>query len=185
MIGDIIMEKSKNENNLLECISALSQESAIRMLIDLCEDQEVAERISKMVKLSLPDVDVEEIADDVFDALNSIEVEELWDNSGETRYGYNEPTEVAFEMLEDALRDFTEKMAQYKNLDMKKEEKKYCKGLISGLVKYASKGSNEFADWVPDDPYIIIENILYDWKQNNTKEDIEEIQVFHDSFFVD
>jgi len=179
------MEKAESIINQNEYVTALSRDSAIRILLDLCKDNDLAKRIYTMAKAFLSDVDADEIADDVFDSLNAIEVEDLWDNSGNTRYGYQEPAEVAYEMLESALSNYMIKMAQYEELDMKKEEKEYCKGIISGLHKYATEGSNEFSDWAPDDTYTIIENILYDWKKCNTAEDIEEVQAVYDSFFSD
>jgi len=109
----------------------------------------------------------------------------LWDNSGKTCGGYNEPTEVAFEMLEDEVRYYVRKMQQYNGLCMKAEEKEYCKGIISGLLKYGQDGNNEFRDWCPDDPYTIAENTIYDWKQDHSVEEIEEIQAVYDSFFSD
>ena len=43
--------------------------------------------------------------------LDSIEVEEVWDRSGRTRNGYVEPTEMAFQMSEEALDPFIEETA--------------------------------------------------------------------------
>ena len=185
------MGNSKNDkignigNDNAKYIEALSWESAIEILLDLCNDSVIAERISAMVKASLSEVDVGAIADEVFINLNSIEVEDLWDNSGKTRGGYKEPTEVAFEMLEDEIRDHVRKMEQYKDLGMKTEEKQYCKGIISGLLRYGQDGNNEFRDWCPDDPYTVAENIIYDWKNNHTAEETAEIQAVYDGFLSD
>jgi len=166
-------------------IEALSREEAVGILLALCKDGDLAERISAMAKTSLAEVDADAIADKVFRSLNSIQVEDLWDNSGKTYGGYQEPTEVAFEMLEDEVRYYVRKMEQYNGLGMKAEEKEYCKGILSGLLKYGQDGNNEFRDWCPDDPYTIADNIIYDWKNNHTAKEIEEIQAVYDGFFSD
>jgi hypothetical protein len=74
-------------------------------------------------------------------------------------------------------------MEQYNSLGMNVEEKKYCKGIIAGLLRYGEAGNNEFHDWCPDDPYTVADNIIYDWKSNHTAEDTDEIQAVYDSFF--
>ena len=83
------------------------------------------------------------------------------------------------------VRHHLQKMVQYSSLGMKTEEKEYCKGIIIGLLRYGESGNNEFRDWCPDDPYTVAENIVYDWKNNHTAEEIEEIQEVYDSFSTD
>ena len=174
-----------SDNSQLKFIEALSREASIEILLELCKDSALAERIVAMANTDLSDVDADEVADEVFRSLNSIQVEDLWDNSGKTHWGYQEPTEVAFGMLEDEVRNYIQEMEKYYSLGMKREEKEYCKGIISGLLQYGQDGHNEFRDWCPDDPYTIAENIIYDWKQDHSAEEIEEIQAFYDSFFAD
>jgi len=164
-------------------IEALSRDVAIEILVKLCKDDDLAKRIAVMAKAALSAVDAETVADEVFRNLNSIQVEDLWDNSGKTRWGYQEPTEVAFEMIEDEINWFVRKMELYQSLDMKKEEKEYCKGIIIGLLRYGEDGNNEFRDWAPDDPFTIAENIIYDWKKDHSEDEINEIQAVYNSFF--
>ena len=171
-----------NKDNYLKFIEALDRGSAISILVELCRDDDLAKRISAMAKASLSNFDSEAIADKVFKRLNSIQVEDLWDNSGKTRYGgYIDPTELAFEMIENGLRPFILDMKQLKSLNMMNEEKECCKGILVGLLRYAKEGNNEFRDWAPDDPYTIADNIVYDWKNNHTSEDLEEIQAVYES----
>jgi len=182
------MENSKaneSKEKQFEYITALSWESAINILIKLCQDDDLAKRILDEAKAHLTDFDAESIADELFGCLNAIQIEDLWDNSEETRWGYREPTEVAFEMIEYELRPFIEEMHKYIALGMKKEEKEYCKGIIAGLLQYGAEGDNEFYDWASDDPYIHADNILYDWKKNNTPEDVAEVQAVYDGFFAE
>ena len=181
----MISNKDTLSDDQLKLINALSRESAIRILLNLCEDSALVDRIYAMAISFLAKVDADEIANEVFRNLNSIQVEELWDNSGSTRLGYEDPTDVAFEMIENNIRPFVRKLEQLESLGMKYEGKEFCKGIISGLLRYASKGSNEFHDWVPDDPYTVAENIIYDRKKNHSIEDIKEIQAVYDSFFFD
>ena len=155
------------------------------ILLELCEDANVAKRVSSMAQASLSVVDASVVADEVFESLNSIQVEDLWDNSGKTRWGYHDPTEVAFEMVEEEVDCFVQKMEQYQSLGMKTEEKAYYKGIILGMLKYEQDRSNEFRDWCPDDPFTIAENIIDDWKKEHTDDETAEIQAEYDNFFSD
>ena len=169
----------------MKLIEALSQKTLKMILLDLCKDSDLAERISLMAKAALAAVDADAIADEVYQSLNSIQVEELWDNSGKSYGGYQDPTDVAFEMIENEVRHYVRKMEQYNSLGMMLEEKEYCKGIIIGLLRYGDAGNNEFRDWCPDDPYTVAENIVYDWKNNHTTDEIKEVQAVYDSFFSD
>jgi enamine deaminase RidA (YjgF/YER057c/UK114 family) len=78
-------------------------------------------------------VDIKDIASLVYFDLDSIEVEEVWDRSGRTRNGYVEPTEMAFQMFEEALEPFLEEMKKYLKLSMFVEAKEYCMGILRGI----------------------------------------------------
>lgn len=53
------------------------------------------------------EVDAEEIATTVYAELDRLEVEEVWDRTGRPyRYGYLDPGEAAYQMMEEALDPF-------------------------------------------------------------------------------
>ena len=173
------------DKNQSQYLNALSRESAVGILVALCRESDLSDRIVAMAKATVSRVDSDKIAVDVYNRLNSIRVEDLWDNSGRTRYGYNDPTDVAYEMLDDQISVFTMKMNQFRDLGMYEQEKEYCKGILAGVLKYGIEGRNEFRDWAPDDPFTIADDIIDDWKENHSEDDIEEIQALYDSFFND
>ena len=51
-------------------------------------DSELAARIAEVALAQLRDVDVDLIADMVYNDLEMLEVEEVWDRAGSTRDGY-------------------------------------------------------------------------------------------------
>jgi len=176
--------KNNENKDLLKYVTSLAPMAAKKILIELCKDENLTDRIVTMARISLSNLDANDVKDKVFRSLNTILIEDLWDNSGKTRWGYNDPTDVAYEMIGTELDVFLRQMEQYRDLGMKKEEKEYCKGIISGLLSYGQDGDNEFHDAVPDDPYTHAENVLYNWKMNNTEEDTREVQAVYDSFFA-
>jgi hypothetical protein len=148
-------------------LDSLDHNSALSILAELCKDAEICKLVLALAETRLKVIDFEAITDGVFRRLNSIDVVTLWESSGKGYYGYNDPTEVAAEMLENAIESFVQEAKKRHELEMYHEEKEYCAAIVKGILRYAEEGSNEFRDWVPDDPYILADNIVYDWTIRN------------------
>lgn len=167
----------RKETNILEQITADDAFTILRALAE--EDKRVEERIEQIAKEYLSGVDLEVIASEVYSELNSIEVEDLWNQSGSTRYGYVDPTEKAWEMFEEALEPFMEEFRKYRNLSMDKEAKTYCMGILKGIYQFEKESTSEFSDWVVDAPKEYFESVLDEWRKG-TKDpkDIADIEDF-------
>ena len=155
----------------LEYVKRLNYSEAMTILHELCQDVALRGRIVTRAKEMLSDINAVEIEERVFAALNSIMIEEYWNACNDSFYGYREETEVAFELLEDVVSEPEHKMKEYRELGMKEMEKRYCIGIVGGLYRYGAEGSNEFHNAVPDDPYIIADNIFEEWKEYNPPEE--------------
>ncbi len=100
------------------------------------EDRSIAKRIEQIALEYLRDIDVENVASQVYHALEGIEVEDLWEQSGSMRYGYVEPSDRAWEMFEEALEPFTNELNRYFELSLENEAKKYCMGILKGIDQF-------------------------------------------------
>lgn len=159
-------------------LDEIDEEEAYIILKRLAnEDNDVKKRIEKIALDYLSDVDIDEIAEHIFAVLDSIEVEDLWNQSGKTRYGYVDPNERAWEMFEERLEPFIDQMEKYQNLSMHTEAKRYCLGILKGIYKFEKRATTEFADWVIDAPQENF-NAVYDkWrKRHKDQEDIREVE---------
>ena len=67
----------------------------------------VPEQYTYEAEKLLGPVDPDEIAEDVFFALESIDVHELWDRSGSHSDGYTSPEYMAMEMVEEEIDQFS------------------------------------------------------------------------------
>jgi hypothetical protein len=76
-------------------LESLNQADTIAILLELAQEDLIAKRIDVLVNEKLSKVDADEIENDIFASLSWIDVEDLWENSGETYHGYVEPTEEA------------------------------------------------------------------------------------------
>jgi len=173
----------------LGLIDQLSPEEGVKILRALArQDTQLAARIAEAIiaylRRSAPQVpeDAEDIAEDVLYELDHLEVEEVWNRAGRTRYGYVEPVEVAEEMMQKVLEPYLEEMKRYQRLDMHDAARLTCMGVLAGLYRFETESTTQFKDWAPDLPAIFAEEVLDDWKAGNPRAaEVREMEQFiHD-----
>jgi hypothetical protein len=107
-----------------ELLNSLTRGMAISILSRLCDgDADVEAAVLKMAEADLQRVDADEIAEAVFRSLNALDVVEIYHNAGATYYGYIEPSEYAYEMVENAIGFFAQDIEKYRKLGMKNAER--------------------------------------------------------------
>ena len=172
------------EKNIFDAISADDAYQILRILAN--ENQTIAKRIEVITEEFLMCVDIEDIAEDVYSDLNSLEVEDIWDNSGSTRDGYVDPAEYAWEMFEDALESYMEDIKKYQKLSMTVEAKNCCMGILKGMYKFETESTSEYKDWAVDAPSGFFEQVLDEWKEGQkSPEDIAEVEEYVKDNFPD
>jgi hypothetical protein len=174
------MTKTSNKHfkrNALDSISTKDAFQVLRLLYQ--EDGNIASRIDRIITEYLSGVNFEDVADEVFFALENIEVEEVWDNSGSVRDGYIDPYEYACTLFEETLEPFIKEMNKYQNLRMHSEAKSYCQGILKGIFKFQVESESEYKDWCVDAPKEHFNSILKEWanKQQGSR-GIMEIDEF-------
>ncbi|MGM0411591.1 MAG: hypothetical protein ACQEQF_12625 [Bacillota bacterium] len=87
--------------NLFENISPDDAYYILKRLVE--NDDNILKKIEEVAEEYFNKVDSEEIAETIFFELDFLNVEDLWDSSGSTRYGYVEPGERAYEMVEEVI----------------------------------------------------------------------------------
>ena len=167
-------KRSNKTKNIFDEISADDAFAILRLLAK--DDPKIANRIEQIAIEYLSDVDIEDIASEVCFGLDSLEVEEVWDRSGKTRNGYVEPTEMAFQMFEDALEPFVEGMKEYQRLSMFVEAKNYCMGILRGICSFENESTSEYKDWAVDAPQEFFEQVLDEWEKGQKGVTDEEVK---------
>lgn len=145
----------------------LDREQAIAILKKIVEEQPSVDHLIQEVFNQLDfQLNHTSIAQEVFITLDLIDVEDLWHNSGPTRYGYIDPGELAFEMLEDAIDPYIGKFKQYLSNSRWNEAKIICMGILKGLHDFENKSNSQFKDWVPDGTDTFQNDLLNEWKNS-------------------
>jgi hypothetical protein len=111
------------KDNIFETISPNEALEIIRRLAKT--DKVLKEKIVELAENLIRAVDVDEVCECVFDALDCIDVHELWDRAGPNRDGYTSPEEMSFEMFEEAIAPYIKEMHRLLDLKMHREAKLY------------------------------------------------------------
>jgi hypothetical protein len=115
----------------------------------------------------LTNIDLDETADEVFAALDSIDVQDCWDRSGSSRDGYTSPDEAAAEIIEEELQPFFEQVERYREMGLPEQEAAYCMGVILGIYRYERESRSEFRQWSEDIPAECSGLLLDKWAERN------------------
>ena len=167
----------KNVHEIIEQLSPADANAVLHALAS--SDETLAARIAEMAMARFNQVDVEEIAAALYDELDALAVEEVWDRSGRTRHGYVEPSEAADQMIEEALAPFLEDLARYQKLGLRAEANRMCEGLLLGFYRFQHESTSEFKNWAPDAPIIFAETVVDAWKAGSpTKSDVRSLKTF-------
>lgn len=161
-------------------IDRISPEQALEILRRLARnDPKITKQIENEAEELLKEIDAEEICEYVYSVLDGIDVQELWDRSGPSRYGYSAPEDMAVEMMEEELEPFNKEVFKYLEMGMTKEAKLYCMGVLKGIYQYEQESKSEFKDWAADVSAECFGYLLEEWKKRtNNEDDLKEMSEF-------
>jgi hypothetical protein len=161
-------------------IDKVSPEQALEILRRLAKNSPtIKKQIEREAEEVLKEIDVEEICEGVYSALDGIDVEELWDRSGSSRHGYSRPEDMAVEMMEEELEPFNKEVCRYFEMGMANEAKLYCMGVLKGIYQYEQTSKSEFKAWAADIPGECFAYLLLEWKKRaGNEDDVKEMGEF-------
>ncbi len=169
--------KMTEKKQILDDVRAKYAYEILKKLAD--EDAKISKRIDELALEYLIKVDPDDIAENVFSDLDSLAVEDVWDNSGGTRDGYVDPNELTSEMFQEALEPYIDEFKKCLELSMDEEAKLHCMGILKGLYKFEKEATTEFQDWAVDDPHDNFEQVLGEWrKECKDQKDLEKMNEF-------
>ncbi|MBO0752193.1 MAG: hypothetical protein J2P53_08785 [Bradyrhizobiaceae bacterium] len=146
----------------------ITSEQALLIVERLCRkggdvrDAIVAEAMRLLSEFSLDD-----IAAEVFDALDLIDIQDCWDLAGGSRDGYTSPEEAAADIIEEELQPFFDQAERYHDLGMTTEEATYCQGVVLGAYRFAQESEAEIKGLAGDLPAEYAGSLLEEWRKRN------------------
>lgn len=158
-------------NRMTDVIGKLTAEQALEVVERLCRkggevrDAVVAEAMDLLTEFSL-----DETADEVFDALDLVDIRDCWDQSGGSRAGHTSPEEAAVDIIEEELQPFFDQVERYHDLGMHEQETTYCMAVILGIYRFEHESKSEFKQLADDIPAECAGNLLEEWRARNPEQ---------------
>ena len=151
-------------NDIIDELSDSEAKIILRKLAN--EDEKTAKTISALAEKLIERVDLSQISDSVFRDLDNLDVDVLWNNSGKTRYGYVDPGDEAYDMIERVLDEYIAEYDKYIRLNKRRIAMEYMIGIIKGIKKFDNEGISEFRDWAEDVGYCFVRDYIEKFKNN-------------------
>lgn len=149
-------------------ISKLTAEQALKIVERLHrKGGKIREAVLAEAMNVLTEIDVDETANEVVAALESIDVQDFWDRSGGSRDGYTSPDEAAAEIIEQELQPFFDQIERYHEMGLPEQEAAYCMGVIFGIYCYERESKSEFREWSVGVPAECGGFLLDKWRERN------------------
>jgi hypothetical protein len=153
---------------MTDVIGKLTAEQALEIVERLARkggdirDAIVAEAMNVLTEFSLDDV-----AEEVFDALDLIDVQDCFDLADSAREGDTSPREAALDIIEEELQPFFDQAECYHELGMGEQEATYCMAVILGVYRFEHESKSEFKKLAADIPAGCAGNLMEDWRGRN------------------
>ena len=134
-------------------LEQLTPEEGAGVLRSLLEHHpELVSEAENMARATVTDVDPDAVAEDIEQVVSDLDSEELNARTRRKSWGYVEPIEAAWEILEESVEPFLEKMRRHIALGFEAAAVATCAGIVLGLYRCRGKGSDQLLGWAEDFP---------------------------------
>jgi len=129
---------------------------------------ELESEISELSSRVFNDICTEDVAQEVYSALNSLEAHDCWEASGrQWDGGYRDEYEVADEMVSEAFSPFLFQINTFHTTGEFASELAYIQGVLMGLYRFQKEATTDFSDYTEDYPESFATDILGDWSKRH------------------
>jgi len=94
----------------------------------------------------------QEVADNLYHRLIGVDLDALNERAGAHSWGYVEPSEAGWELLEEEVDDFVSDMKRKAELGLISAAETVCAGIVEGLYRARNIQSDGALGWAPDFP---------------------------------
>src|SRR5260370_8314055 len=140
-VKPVVKTKSPSRSRVLESLTGSDALSILKILAD--RDERLAREIDAVAGELLGEVNVADVAANVTDELESLDVDDIFDKSGARRDGYVDPGDAAFQMLEHTLAPFLQDIKRYRTLGLPEQASAWCLGMLRGIYDFDRDSSDQ------------------------------------------
>ncbi len=116
----------------------------------LANHPEIEEEAAELALSLLQGTSFDAVADDVDEAVRSLGIEELYAGAGERAWGYFEPADAAWQVLEEKIQPFLEEIRRRAALGLNDEVLEFTKGVVLGFYRVDVEDRCEAVEHAPD-----------------------------------
>lgn len=157
----------KRAASALDKLRPAESDEVLRALVEA--HPELRNEAEEIARSLISDVSFEEIAEEVEWELASRDLDDLNARAGNTRWGYVDPTEAAWEILHEAIDPVIDEMQRHLALGLRREALETCKGLVLGLYGVRGKAGDSCLGSAPDFTRQTAQEILEKWSEGGGK----------------
>jgi hypothetical protein len=128
------------------------EEAAALLRTLLRKHPELTEEVEVLAGSVIGDVSIEDIAQEVEDAVRWLDLDDLNSRAGRHADGYVEPGEAAWELVEEAVMPFIEDITRRVEGGQREAAIATCAGVVCGLRRLHDTEGGEVLKWTPDSP---------------------------------
>ena len=130
----------------------------------LAAHRELRAEARQIAKSLLSEVAFESVAEEVEETVRDLDIDDLGSRAGKHSWGYTEPSEAAWELLQERVSPFFENMKRQIELGLEAEALEICKGILLGLYRVRDEEDGDFLPWAPDFPAETAAHVVATWR---------------------
>src|SRR5207253_468947 len=108
---------------------------------------ELVPEVEEIARATVTDVDANVVAEDVEQAVLDLDIDDLNARAGRKSWGYVEPGDAAWELLEEAIDPFLAEMKRHIELGFEAAATATCAGIVLGLYQCRDKSTDRLLGW--------------------------------------
>jgi hypothetical protein len=106
--------------------------------------------------------------------VRDVGLDELGSRAGKHSWGYTEPGEAAWELLEERVSPFIDDLKRQFELGLEVEALEMCKGIVLGLYRVRNEQGGDVLQWAPDFPAETAAQAVATWRDGGDKKTAEK-----------
>lgn len=118
----------------------------------LIRHRELRDEANSIASDLLNEISVEAVSEEVTDLILGVGVEVLGNRAGKQPWGYVEPGEAAWEVLEESIEGIQQEMEKRMQAGLERSAEKLCQGIVIGLHNAMAANRDGALAWAPDFP---------------------------------
>ena len=141
---------ASNKKGALDRLTGEEAATVLRLLLEKRPD--LKKDVEALTKSVIGDVSIENVADGIESAVRALDLEDLNSRAGSHAYGYVEPSEAAWELIEEAVTPFLEDIKRRAESGQLNAAMATCAGVVLGLYRLRKSERDPFLGWAADSP---------------------------------